>query len=182
MPKASGSNARDFCFYWRFLYEEKTSRSYRINFMVDCGIMKRLMSQHSNRVLRQLIKFTFSDHSSTDFIRKEGYPIRLFPSQVSKFVAIMSSPGIEIATAELQLETPYYEDGRTSYIWSRVREGDLTVLIQNSTNSYYWDLLIEKLRRQKGFVPRKVLLFYELWKVKEDFERVGITHESRSSS
>jgi hypothetical protein len=136
------------------------------------------MSDYTGPELSEIIEFAFSGHPATDFLRSSGFPIRLLPSQINKFITSMKSPQKLVPEEDLELGIPYWNDSRTAYIWSHIQRGDIDSLIRNITDDYYWALLLAKLERQNGFVPEKVDLYFKHWKMKLRFKRNAIRHET----
>lgn len=170
----SGSNARDLCKRWASNYKDKTGCDFIINYPKDVYLFRRLISQVGRRTAKDLVDFAFSDHPSTDYLRKNGYPLPLFYSNINTFQNIIKNPGSEIPLSELELDIPYWRDTRIEYIWSKIVWGDINALICTVTDDYYWQLLLQKMKLQDGFINDKTQMFYDMWKAKDMVERKGI--------
>jgi hypothetical protein len=181
MPKKRNpkSTAKDFCFLWKWTYEQVIGSKFVIHWAADGSIFRRLISNLTNKQIRDVVDFAFSGHPSTEYIRKQGFPIRLLPSQVQLYLSIIENPGITIPEEDLDLEIPYWNDVRLSYLWSCVRESDINSLICNVTDEYYWELLFAKMRRQQGYITTKAKVFFEHWKDKRMLKRTAIKYENR---
>jgi hypothetical protein len=171
------TTARDFCNEWQRRASEATGTRYVVNRMSDGAVFKRLMAKFPNSTISKLINFSFSGHKLTSFLKSQGYSIRLLPSQVNAFLNAISNPGVEIVPWELDLEVPYWKDTRIEFLYMSIAIGDIDTLIDRIRGEYNWALLMEKMRVQAGGVPEKVTLFYEMWKIKERFNRTRIKHE-----
>lgn len=174
---AQRSTAKDFCLYWAKKYREVVGKSFHINWLRDASTFRRLMSDFTNVELRSLIDFAFSDEPVTNYMSSQGYPIGLFPSQINQYNTVLNNPGSTIPFEDLELDIPVWNDNRTAYIYYCVMDGDLKSLIDNVENDYYWRLLIEKMNRS-GLVTKKVLLFFDMWKSEDEFERTRIKNEN----
>jgi hypothetical protein len=138
------------------------------------------MSKYPDRVILQLIEFSFSDHQKADYIRSQGYPARLLPSQVNAFLQSIEKPGSDIPEYDLHREVPFWDDTRTSYIWSCIKRGDLHALIKNVKDEYYWELLFAKMRLvYDGETLPIADLYYKRWKLKMPFERSAVKREKK---
>ena len=174
MKRLLQHNSKDFCKLWSSHYYNKVGSNYLINWQKDGNTFKKLLSSIPPRLLRKLVKFAFSEHPSTLYLRTSGYSISVLPTQINTFQSAMQSPELHIPKQELDLDVPYWNDSRTSYLWSCIVSGDLNSLIDNIETDYCWLILLNKLTEQKGWIPKKVSIFYERWKLKEDFSRSRI--------
>ena len=182
MAKKKTTNPRrtskDFCTKWARLFRLEFGFAYKINWAGEGSVFRSLMSDFTGAQLTEIVEFAFSGHPATDYLRSNGFAIRLLPSQINKFITAMKTPQRLVPEEDLELDIPYWDDSRTAYIWSHVKRGDLDPLIRNITDDYYWALLLAKLERQNGFIPEKVELYFEHWKMKIGFKRTAIRHET----
>lgn len=170
--------AKDFCLYWARQYRRVVGKKYVINWVGDGSVFRNLISDFTNVEIKALIDFAFSNDPSTRYLASQGYPVRLFASQVNKFNTKIQNPGFDFDYNELELNIPVWEDGRTSYIYRCVMEGDLQSIVENVENEYYWQILIEKMNRQ-NLGTKKVLIFYDMWRSGDSFERTRIKRRKR---
>jgi hypothetical protein len=168
--------AKDFVTYWRKKYNEVyPGKDFFIIWMKDGAIMKRLMSAMSNRKLKAIIDFAFSEHSATNYLKKSGYPIALLPHSINNFIPLIDNPGNGLSKKELYLDVPVWDDERTSFIWKCIKQSDMDSLLCSVNDAGGWHVLLGKLQHQRGFVPEKVTWFYERWRMKEPLDRKGVS-------
>lgn len=177
-----GHTARDFVTKWRNEYRLKVGAIYRVHWAGDTGTFKKLMSDYSRPLINQLIEFCFSGHPSTRWFASQGYNIVLLPSQVNRFLTNINVPQSNVEDKTLKLDIPYNEDSRTAHMWASIQRSDLESLIENVDDERHWKLLMAKLQHQKGFVPKKVMVYFEWWKNSEMFERKARVREDRSDN
>ena len=180
--KMKGRTAKDFVNLWRSHYKEKVGSEYYVSWGLDTSIFRRLMATYSNKELLELIEFAFSDSQVTKYLRDRGYPINLFKSCVNTFSSALHDPVSSIPKWELELDTPYWDDSRISYIWAKICAGDINALVEYVDDQYYWKLLLAKLLLQNGGVPKKVKKFYEMWECKETVERRAMNGSTKEVS
>lgn len=169
-----GTNARDLVLYWARRYRETVGRNYFIRWMPDGSVFKRLLSTHKAPVIKRVIDFAFSGDDHTIWFKNQGYSINLLPSVFNQFLSVCEKPWISIDRYELETDTHYSADMRTEFIWSSIVEGNIEALICHITDEYYFHLLLAKIEAIDGSIPKKVMLFYEMWKNKEPLERTRI--------
>ena len=179
LTNKNGRTSKDFCREWRALYNRETGCDYIINWFGDGSIFRKLQASFTNRELLELITFAFSGHSATEYLRQQGFPIRLFPSQINTYQNLVKNPSSQLTNVELDIGIPYWNDTRTTYIWSCIVDSDLDSLISNIIDEAPWFLLLEKMKRQDGYVNEKTALFYKMWKLKETFKRTRVKHETK---
>ena len=180
--KVNGRTAKDFVSMWRTLYWDKVGLTYNVSWVSDGSVFRRLMSTYSNSELLELVEFAFSDHETTKYLRDRGYPIRLFNSCVNTFLSALHDPVSSISKYDLELDTPYWDDSRTGYIWSKICDGDINAIVENVNDPYYWKLLLAKLSIQNGGVSTKVKRFYKMWGCKETVERRAMNGNTKEIS
>ena len=169
--KVNGRTAKDFVNLWRRLYYEKVGLTYNVSWVLDTSVFRRLMATYSNLELLELVEFAFSDHEVAKYLRDRGYPIRLFNSCINTFMSTLHDPVASIPKCDLELDTPYWDDSRTGYIWYKICDGDINAIVENVDDPYYWKLLLAKLSIQNGGVSAKTKRFYKMWQCKETVER-----------
>ena len=81
---------------------------------------------------------------------------------------------------DLELETPYWDDVRVSFLYSSLKRGALDLLIDTVKDDSTWTLLMTKMEKQDGFVAERVKTYYELWKQKKPIVRCAIRKHGKS--
>lgn len=166
-------NARDFVIIWARKYEQTVKFPYVINWLRDGQIFKKLIARFSDRQLIKLVGFAFSGDRHTEYLEDKGYPLPLFFKMVNQFVphALNSSGCAPIPDNELELDVPYWDDERVSYIFSKIIDSDLDAIIRDVSDERLFHILVTKIKRQDGSVPKKVSVYFERWKSGEPFVR-----------
>lgn len=176
--KRKGRSSKDFCILWRSLYVDKYKQPFHIKWMLDGNVFKRLMSTYSNVVLLRLIKFSFKeDGSITNFLKSTGYSISVFERVVNQYRQHIEEGGI--TEAELDLQVPYWDDDRISFLFSCINKNDLNSLLQISyctESKKMWKILIQKIKKQNASLSYKVKVYYKRWKTLTSTKRRRIKH------
>lgn len=179
--KRNGSNAKTFINLWRAKYSDVVGSAYTVNWSLEGQVFKKLLYSYGPKKLRLLIDFAFSGHSTTDYLRRKGFPISLFRSCINSFLPVVMNPSYDIKASELEVDTPYYMDERTEYVWDKVCSGDINALIRNVSDSYGWKLLMAKMFIQDGSIHPKVYRFYKMWECGDTVKRRAITNGGQTA-
>jgi hypothetical protein len=169
--KAKGSTAKDFVKMWAANYGIKTGHTYKINWVRECAVLRKLMGTYSNLQLRSIIEFAFSGVPATAYIASQGYSIALLPSQMNRWNILLFKPEQSIAETELRLDQPVWDDNRTSFIYNAVMSSKPNRLISYIKNDSLWHILFAKMEKQNGYVPEKFRTYYKIWQDKVPITR-----------
>lgn len=164
--KSSGRNSKDFCIMWGTLYNDKYKQYFHIRWLSDGIVFKRLMSTYSNLTLTKLIKFVFRDNGATTaFLRSTGYNIAVFERDINKYRQYVENGCVD--EAELNLEIPYWDDSRFSFMSTCINSNDFESLLRipyNSESRRTLRLFLQKVKRQDKKFFYKAKVYYKRWK------------------
>lgn len=169
-------NSRDFVKMWAQKFYIATKQQYFVKWQKHILIMHRLQGTYKSKQLTKIIDFVFSGAESMDYIKQSGYPIELLPNMVNKCIVEIEN-GPSIKTYELELDTPYWDDERTSYLFSRIKTADLPALIKNVKQDFNWNLLLAKIEQQapdKEDLIKRIKFFRKMWENGETFNRTPL--------
>lgn len=175
VKNVEGHTAKDFCTLWKLTYKAKCGKPFIINWVKDGNTFKKLMSVHNNLNIVKLIEFAFSDNSVTSFLRSTGYSISVFIKEVNKYQQIMDEDFVD--ETQLNLDLPYWDDERFSFLVGCVDRGDLTSLVDNLNFEEFngiWMLLMKKVEKQDSSFLTKIKIYYKLWKNFVNVDRTSI--------
>jgi hypothetical protein len=173
VKRKRGRTAKDFINMWRRKYREATGKPYEVTWVLEGNIFKKLHSKLTSREIVDLIDFAFSGHESTRFLAGTGYSITAFRRCVNEFQVQMRA---EVSEMELDLDIPFWDDTRTSWLWSKIRHRKIEDIMAVTDNKKEWMLLLEKMRRQDGLVPTYVLRVYAIWERGGKIRRKAVAH------
>ncbi len=161
VKRKKGRTAKDFFNMWRRKYREITGKPYEVTWVLEGNVFKKLHSKLTSREIIELIDFAFSGHESTRFLAGTGYSISVFRRCVNGFQVQMKAG---VSEWELDLEVPFWDDPRTSWLWSKIKHRKIDDIMRNIDHEKDWLLLMEKMRLQDGCVSDEVLTLYNIWK------------------